>query len=245
MTATLSLRPTRPIMLALLALATMASAAAIACSSGTSSTGTTATAPGGVAKPAATTAATQPSGAIGVMVGDTALGKVLTNAKGFTLYTFKKDVPGNGKSAAEAQAAVWPPLSLDAAPSNVAGATGAWAVFTRADGKKQVTYNGSPLYTYAGDQAPGDTTGDKVGGVWFASSPAQARTTAPATSSMQMTQSAAPANAGQPTVAPPAIAAPTTMPAPTVATEPTKAAPTPKPTLPPYMPASGGNGYGY
>jgi predicted lipoprotein with Yx(FWY)xxD motif len=172
-----------------------------ACSSGTSSADKTATAAkGGVTTPAATKAAatstgtkaattpaattgatkapstpaagtTQPSGATGVKVGDTALGKVLTDAKGFTLYTFQNDVAGNGKSAAEALAAVWPPLSLDAAPSNIAGASGVWAVFTRADGKKQVTYKGLPLYTYASDQAPGDTKGDKVGGVWFATVP--------------------------------------------------------------------------
>jgi predicted lipoprotein with Yx(FWY)xxD motif len=164
-----------------------------ACSSGTSSADKTATAAKGATTPAATKASatstaaataaatkasstpaagtTQPSGTIGVKVGSTALGQVLTDAKGFTLYTFKNDIAGNGKSAAEALAAVWPPLSLDAAPSNVAGASGTWAVFTRVDGKKQVTYNGSPLYTFANDAAPGDTKGDKVGGVWFAALP--------------------------------------------------------------------------
>ncbi len=171
-----------------------------ACSSGTSSADKTATAAKGATTPAATKAAatstgtkaattpaataaatkasstpatgtTQPSGTVGVKVGSTALGQVLTDAKGFTLYTFKNDIAGNGKSAAEALAAVWPPLSLDAAPSNVAGASGTWAVFTRVDGKKQVTYNGSPLYTFANDAAPGDTKGDKVGGVWFAALP--------------------------------------------------------------------------
>jgi predicted lipoprotein with Yx(FWY)xxD motif len=180
-----------------------------------------------------------------VKVGDTALGKVLTDVGGFTLYTFKKDVAGNGKSAAEALAAVWPPLSLDAAPSNVAGATGAWAVFTRADGKKQVTYNGSPLYTYANDQAPGDTNGDKVGGVWFASITPQASVNAPAAPSRSTTQAEAPAADAPPSVAPPPIAAPSVMPPPTVAPQATKAAPTPMPTLAPYKPPSEGNGYGY
>jgi predicted lipoprotein with Yx(FWY)xxD motif len=214
-------------------------ALATACSSGTSSADTSAPAAQGVTTPAATTVATQPSGAPGVKLGDTALGKVLTDARGFTLYTFKNDVAGSGESAAEKLAAVWPPLSLDAAPSNVAGATGAWAVFTRADGKKQVTYNGSPLYTYANYQAPGDTKGNKVGGVWFASSTSQPPTSAPAT------QREAPADAAQPMVAPPPVAAPSPMPPPTVAPEPTKAAPTPEPTLAPYRPPSGGNGYGY
>ena len=144
-------------------------ALAAACGGGPGGGYNAVTAPTGVPSTAAATAPAQPSGVTPVKVGDTALGKVLTDARGFTLYTFKGDVPGNGKSAAEALAAVWPPLSLDAAPSNVAGAPGAWAVFTRNDGKTQVTYQGSPLYTYAKDQAPGDTKGDKVDGVWFAS----------------------------------------------------------------------------
>jgi predicted lipoprotein with Yx(FWY)xxD motif len=42
----------------------------------------------------------------------------------------------------------------------------------RDDGTLQVTYNGHPLYHFAGDQAPGDTNGQGVGGIWFVVSPA-------------------------------------------------------------------------
>jgi Secreted repeat of unknown function len=45
---------------------------------------------------------------------------------------------------------------------------------TRSDGNPQVTYNGHPLYTYSGDQNPGDTNGQGLtnfGGGWFALSP--------------------------------------------------------------------------
>ena len=35
----------------------------------------------------------------------------------------------------------------------------------------QVTYNGWPLYFYAGDTVPGDTTGQDQGGVWFVVDP--------------------------------------------------------------------------
>lgn len=117
--------------------------------------------------------ATQPSGTTGagVKVAGSAPGEILVDAKGFTLYTFKNDVVDSGKSAAEGLAAVWPPLSLDAAPSGVAGATGAWAVFTRLDGKKQVTYKGMPLYFFVNDKAAGDTNGKNVGGVWFMAVP--------------------------------------------------------------------------
>ena len=45
----------------------------------------------------------------------------------------------------------------------------------RSDGKPQVTYNGHPLYRFAGDQKAGDTSGQGVnafGGIWYALSPA-------------------------------------------------------------------------
>jgi hypothetical protein len=34
------------------------------------------------------------------------------------------------------------------------------------DGTVQATYDGYPLYTYAGDMAPGETSGNGAGGVW-------------------------------------------------------------------------------
>jgi predicted lipoprotein with Yx(FWY)xxD motif len=36
----------------------------------------------------------------------------------------------------------------------------------RTDGKVQLTYQGRPLYTYAGDKKPGDTKGDGLSGIW-------------------------------------------------------------------------------
>jgi predicted lipoprotein with Yx(FWY)xxD motif len=41
---------------------------------------------------------------------------------------------------------------------------------TRDDGSTQATYNGWPLYLYAGDTAPGDTTGQGITdeyGLWY------------------------------------------------------------------------------
>jgi hypothetical protein len=46
--------------------------------------------------------------------------------------------------------------------------TGTLGTITRSDGKTQATYNGHPLYTYAGDHAAGQTTGNGVGGTWHA-----------------------------------------------------------------------------
>ena len=49
--------------------------------------------------------------------------------------------------------------------------TAPFGVTTRTDGKKQVTLDGHPLYTYAGDVAPGDVNGDGIGGVWHLARP--------------------------------------------------------------------------
>ena len=46
---------------------------------------------------------------------------------------------------------------------------------TRSDGKDEVTYNGHPLYYYAGDQKAGDTNGqdlNQFGAPWYVVSPA-------------------------------------------------------------------------
>jgi predicted lipoprotein with Yx(FWY)xxD motif len=42
----------------------------------------------------------------------------------------------------------------------------------RPDGSVQATYDGFPLYYFAGDAAPGDANGESVGGVWFIADPA-------------------------------------------------------------------------
>ena len=44
-------------------------------------------------------------------------------------------------------------------------------LITLTDGNRQATYNGQPLYYYAGDIQPGDTGGQGMDGVWFTSPP--------------------------------------------------------------------------
>ncbi len=83
---------------------------------------------------------------------------VLADAKGMTLYTSDRDTPG--KSTCNGQCATnWPPLvaTADAKPM------GDWSVVTRDDGSKQWAYKGKPLYSWAKDAKPGDTTGDGAG----------------------------------------------------------------------------------
>jgi len=93
---------------------------------------------------------------------------VLVGEKKMTLYVFDKDAAGSGKSVCNDKcAANWPPLQ---APAD-ARAEGDYTVVTRDDGGKQWAYKGRPLYYWVKDQAPGDRTGDGVGGAWHAATP--------------------------------------------------------------------------
>jgi predicted lipoprotein with Yx(FWY)xxD motif len=88
------------------------------------------------------------------------------------LYTFKKDTTP-GKSVCNGDCATnWPPLLAPAgAPTAGAGVTGALATIKRDDGTDQVTYNGVPLYYFAGDSKAGDSSGQGVGNIWFIAAP--------------------------------------------------------------------------
>jgi predicted lipoprotein with Yx(FWY)xxD motif len=120
----------------------------------------------GAATPAApeTTAAQEASGAT-VAVASSSLGQILVDAEGRTLYAFTKD-KGDQSACSGECATSWPALTGPA----TAG-TGAQAALlstsTQANGTSQVTYDGRPLYHFAGDAKPGDTNGQAVGNVWF------------------------------------------------------------------------------
>jgi predicted lipoprotein with Yx(FWY)xxD motif len=91
---------------------------------------------------------------------------VLTNAKGFTLYSFAPDTPTASKCYGSC-AAYWPPATGTLAASP--GVPGRVGTIKRTDGTEQLTYNGHPLYTYIGDSTPGQAKGNNLnlnGGLW-------------------------------------------------------------------------------
>jgi predicted lipoprotein with Yx(FWY)xxD motif len=93
--------------------------------------------------PAGTPATTAPaSQVVAHTVANTKVGgTILVNASGLTLYKFSADSAGMS-ACTGACAMAWP---------------------------LQVTYNGSPLYTFEGDSAAGDTNGQNLtedGGLW-------------------------------------------------------------------------------
>lgn len=106
---------------------------------------------------------------------NSALGVILTDGKGNTLYAFAPDAQG-ASTCYDDCAANWPAF-LAKGELEVSGKasdpTDAKLLGTvkRDDGGKQVTYNDWPLYYFAGDQAPGETNGQGIGGVWHVMSP--------------------------------------------------------------------------
>jgi predicted lipoprotein with Yx(FWY)xxD motif len=106
-----------------------------------------------------------------VALGKTALGKVLVDAHGRTLYAFAKDK--HGRSACYgACATYWPVLVSSAKPRPGTGVRASLLGLTkRTDGRRQATYAGHPLYRFVGDKKAGDTTGEGLtdfGGAWDA-----------------------------------------------------------------------------
>jgi len=103
-------------------------------------------------------------GSATVMAKSVSSGTVLVaGSNSMTVYTFTNDTAGSGKSACSGGCLTkWPALTVPAGTSPTAGTgvSGALGTITRSDnGSLQVTYNGLPLYFYAGDTAPGDTNG--------------------------------------------------------------------------------------
>jgi predicted lipoprotein with Yx(FWY)xxD motif len=97
-------------------------------------------------------------------------GRVLFDVRGFVLYAFTKDPRGRSKCTG-ACAKAWPPYLVSGA---VRAGTGVKAsllgTIRRADGSRQVTYGGRPLYYYVGDKRAGQILCQNVsefGGLWL------------------------------------------------------------------------------
>ena len=91
------------------------------------------------------------------------VGNVIVDAQGRTLYRFTAEAQGVPVCTG-ACVGTWPPAVV----ANAAGLPKHVATVKRPDGGKlQLTYDGHPLYRYAGDQSTADANGEGVGGQWF------------------------------------------------------------------------------
>jgi predicted lipoprotein with Yx(FWY)xxD motif len=146
--------PARLRILLALPAAAAAAAALVACSSAGASPSPSSSS----SSPAATAANTVKTATIAGVT-------VLTNSKGFTLYSFAPDTSTTSKCNGTC-AQNWPPVT---GPVTGAGVTGTFGTITRSDGSTQATFDGHPLYTFVGDTAPGQAKGNGLnaaGGLW-------------------------------------------------------------------------------
>lgn len=108
-----------------------------------------------------------------VSLRHTSLGKILVNSSGHTLYEFTRDRGGKDSCASvHGCTQAWPPLLASGTPSAGSGVKASLLSTTKlANGSRQVTYAGHPLYTYSNDTGPGETSYVGVssfGGSWYA-----------------------------------------------------------------------------
>jgi predicted lipoprotein with Yx(FWY)xxD motif len=140
-----------------------------ACGSGGSNGGTSASAAG--SGKAAARHVAHPGK---IATGSTNLGKVLVDPHGKTLYAFAADAPHHSACTGSCLA-YWPPVpGADAAALAGSGVTAKLGVLKRSDGSRQLTANGFPMYTYAGDTAVGQANGqgkNLSGGLWWVVAP--------------------------------------------------------------------------
>jgi predicted lipoprotein with Yx(FWY)xxD motif len=160
--------------LAPLAAATAVALSAIAiaaCGSGSSNKHTTTggSAPAASPAPSSTSAS---SGTVDLAKGS--LGSILIDSQGRTLYLWQADT-GAKSTCTGACASAWPPLATTGKPTPGSGVRSSLLGTTkRANGSEQVTYNGHPLYRFAGDTAPRQTNGQGstgFGALWYVLSP--------------------------------------------------------------------------
>ena len=127
---------------------------------------TTTTTAGATTTSAADTTTTAAAAADGsVVLASTDLGDILQDSEGRTLYLFTPDAQGDSTCYDDC-ADAWPAFVEEGSAGEGVDAS-LLGTTTRTDGAVQVTYNGWPLYYFAGDVAPGDTNGQALNDVWW------------------------------------------------------------------------------
>lgn len=122
--------------------------------------------------PTASAGSEEPSAAAGdatVLVTETDLGQILTDAEGMVIYYFAMDSEGTSNCEGDCLTS-WPPVAVDGEPTAGDDVDAELGTIDGNDGT-QLTVNGFPAYYFAGDAAPGDTNGQGVGGIWWVFGP--------------------------------------------------------------------------
>jgi predicted lipoprotein with Yx(FWY)xxD motif len=110
-----------------------------------------------------------------IKVMNSRYGRMIFNARGRAIYLFTREA--GTKSRCYGQCAVaWPPVYTRGRPRALSGVDADLLGTTRRrGGRRQVTYNGHPLYYYVTDTKPGQITCQDItefGGTWLVVNPA-------------------------------------------------------------------------
>jgi len=141
---------------------------------GSSATAQATTSTGGNASPKAGTTGPQPSsGAVSfppvgttvMIVQKSAIGYVLAEANGQVVYTYGKDTKNSAPTCTGACATTWPAVTGTPKAGPADTFPGTFGVIKGAGGVEQITYNGMPLYRFAGAKAL-TTAGNGLDGEW-------------------------------------------------------------------------------
>lgn len=167
-----------------------------------------------------------------VHVLKSSVGKVLVTSKGKTIYIFTADTKG-ASACTGVCLQYWPAVPAVQAPKpHTAGITAKFGTLKRPGGFKQLTVNGWPAYTYAGDTKVGALSGQGVnasGGLWWVVAPSGAWIKRLPSVAVTPTPTPTVTPTGSPT--PTATSSPTPAPTSTVTTSPV---PYPTHTMPGY-----------
>ncbi len=121
-----------------------------------------------VAAPTAAPASAPAAGGTTLALADSALGKIVVDGQGKSLYMFTPDEDQPAPTCVDKCAANWPALIVTGTPTLGAGLTAAASTVARTDGGgTQVKYGEYPLYYFAADTAAGQTNGQGQGGKWY------------------------------------------------------------------------------
>jgi predicted lipoprotein with Yx(FWY)xxD motif len=172
----------RPVHVRTLTTVAVAAFALAACGSSSKASSPSASTNPPTVAPATTTTVSEtttaaPAANANVKLGTTKLGKVLTDAKGMTLYRFDNDTAaGKSTCTTGACASTWPAATVTDQPAAGTGVDAAkLTTFKTPAGKSQLQIDGHPLYTFAGDSKAGDTNGQGIIGKWYAAGPTGAK----------------------------------------------------------------------
>jgi predicted lipoprotein with Yx(FWY)xxD motif len=148
--------------------------------------------------PAAAQTSSSSSSAVVVKSASSSLGTILVDSQGMTLYHLGGEQGGKFICTSTACLGVWHPLI---APSSGApsGEVGSLGIVKRPEGTMQVTYKGTPLYTFTGDQQPGETKGQGIKdvGTWSVITTSSSSTPSSASGSSESEKSGSGGSSGE------------------------------------------------